>query len=126
VSGNLSVYTLLFVTANGALLAEEQNVTIDRTTNSQAINTVPGGYSGESPGAGMTEVTVVSAVPATGIEFDAGPTMAALLPAQLYTLGPGGKTLKGDCFIISDSIRHGANQAAEYTFRARGKYTLWT
>lgn len=124
--GNLSVYTLLFVTANGQLLAEEQNVTIDRTTNSQAVNTVPGSYSGESPGAGMTEVSVTNAVPAAGIEFDAGPSMAALLPAQLYVLGAGGKTYKGDCFIISDSIRHGVNQAAEYSFRARGKMALWS
>jgi hypothetical protein len=125
-TSNLQAYTLLFETANGALLAQEQSITIDRTTNSQPVNTVPGGYSGESPGAAMMEVTVMNAVPAGGFEFDAGSTMAALIPTSLYTLGPGGKQLKGECFIHADSIRHGVNQVAEYTFRARGKFALWS
>lgn len=124
-AGNLGLYTLLFATVNGALLAEEQSVQIDRTTNSQPVNTVPGGYSGESPGAGMCEFTVVSAVPAPGQEFDGGAAMAALSVTQVYILGPGGKTLKGDCQIYADSMRHGTGQAAEYTFRARSKLTLW-
>ena len=124
-SGNLSQYSLLFVTVNGALLAEEQSVQIDRATNAQPVNTVPSGYSGDSPGAGMCEFTVVSAVPAPGQEYDAGPAMAALSTAQVYVLGPGGKTLKGECSIYGDSMRHGVNQAAEYTFRARSKLVLW-
>lgn len=85
-----------------------------------------GGYKGESPGAAMCEFTVESAVPAGGFEFDAGKKMAGLLPTKLYTLGPGGKQLKGECFIISDSLRHGTNQAAAYTFRARGPFKLWS
>ncbi len=124
-SGNLGQYTLLFVTVNGALLAEEQSVQIDRATNAQPVNTVPGGYSGDSPGAGMCEFTVVSAIPAPGQEYDAGQQMAALSTAQVYVLGAGGKTLKGECMIYADSMRHGTGQAAEYTFRARSKLVLW-
>lgn len=123
---NLIQYTLLFEYVDGALLAQEHSISIDRTTNSQPVSTVPGGYSGESPGAAMTDVTVESAVPAAGFEFDAGRKMVGLLPAKLYTLGPGGKQLKGDCFIISDSLRHGVNQAATYSFKARGPFRLWT
>lgn len=125
-SSNLQAYTLLFQTVNGALLAQEQSVSIDRTTNSQPVSTVAGGYSGESPGAAMMEFSVVNAVPAGGFEFDAGTNMLALIPCQLYTLGPGGKQLKGECFIHADSLRHGVNQVAEYTFRARGKAALWS
>lgn len=125
-AGNLSAYTLLFVTVSSQMLAEEQNVTIDRTTNAQPVNTVPNGYSGDSPGAGMCEFVVTGAVPATGLEFDAGAAMAGMIPTQVYALGPGGKQLKGECMIFADSIRHGVNQPAEYTFRARSKFTLWS
>lgn len=123
---NLQLYTLIFATADGALLAEEKSVTIDRTTASQAVNTVPKGYAGESPGAAMCEFSVESAVPAGGFEFDAGKKMAGLIPTHLYFIGPGGMQLKGECFIISDSLRHGVNQEATTSFRARGPMTLWS
>jgi hypothetical protein len=122
----LSAYSLLFETVDGALLAEEQSITIDRTTNSQAVSTVAKGYAGESPGAAMTEVTVESALPAGGFEFDAFKKMAALIPTNLYTIGPGGKQLKAQVFIISDTVRHGVNQPASYTFKARGTLSAWT
>jgi hypothetical protein len=123
--GNLAQYTLLFETANGALLAQEQAITIRRSTNSQPVATVALGYAGESPGAPMMEVTVRNALPANGIEFDPGPAMAGLIPVSLYTLGPGGKQLKGECFIHEDSIQHSVNSPAEITFNARGPMTLW-
>jgi hypothetical protein len=123
---NLQQYTLLFETADGALLSQEQSVQVERTTNSQAVSTVANGYSGESPGAAMIEVTVESAVPSGGFEFDAGKKIAALLPTNLFTIGPGGKQLKGQCFIISDSIKHAVNSATAYTFRARGPLAMWT
>lgn len=123
---NLVAYTLLFETADGALLSQEQSIQIDRTTNSQAVSTVANGYSGESPGAAMIEVTVESAVPAPGLEFDAGKKMAGLIPTSLFTIGAGGKQLKGQCMIISDSIKHSVNSPTAYTFRARGPMALWT
>jgi len=123
---NLQLYTLLFATVDGALLAEEKSVTIDRTTNSQAVNTVPKGYAGESPGAAMSEFTVDNAIPAAGFEFNAGAKMAGLIPTHLYFIGPGGEQYKGECFIISDSVKHGVNQEATYSFRARGPLTLWS
>lgn len=125
-AGNLQLYTLAFVTTDGTLLAEEKSVSVDRATNSQAVNTVPKGYAGESPGAAMCEFTVDNAVPAAAFEFDAGAKMRALIPTHLYIIGPGGSQLKGECFIISDSFKHGVNQEATYSFRARGPMTLWS
>jgi hypothetical protein len=126
VSGNLGLYGYLWELVNGSLLSQEQSIQVDRATNSQPVSTVPNGYSGESPGAAMIEVTVESAVPqVTGFEFDAGASLGGLIPVQLYTLGPGGKTLKGECFIISDSIRHSVNNPMQYTFRARGPLAFW-
>jgi hypothetical protein len=81
--------------------------------------------SGVSPGAPMIEWDVKSAVPAAGFEFDAGKKMLGLIPTQLFTLGPGGFTLRGFAFIISDSITHAVNAETAYTFKAVGPMTLW-
>lgn len=125
-AGNLIQYALIFPTMDGSLLVEEESVSIDRTTNSQPISTVAKGYSGESPGAGMCEFTVDSAVPASGFEFDMGKKMATLSTGHLYLIGPGGQQLKGEVFVFADSLKHGVNQKASYSFRARGPFTLWS
>jgi len=122
----LKIYALLFPSVDGSLLMEESSITITRTTNSQPVHTVGNGYAGESPGAAMCEFDVTGAIPKDGFEFDAGKKMATLTPAKLYVLGPGGATLKGECFIISDVTRHGVNQEATYEFRARGPMKLWS
>ncbi len=124
-AGNNTQYALFFPTLNGTLLAEEQNVEIDRATNSQAVSTVAKGYAGESPGAAMCEITVTNAIPAAGFEFNAGAVMASLTPVQMYVLGPGGKQLKFEGFIISDAVKHGVSQEATYTMRARGTMVDW-
>jgi|SRR5450631_825110 hypothetical protein len=111
---------------DGQLLIEEKSIQIDRATNSQPVSTVPKGYAGESPGAAMMEFTVEEAVPQGGFDFDAGKKMAALQPAHLYVIGPAGLQLKGEVFVISDSLKHGVNQEANYSFRARGSFALWS
>lgn len=129
-ASNPVLYSILFtvVTATNkttSLLAQEQEVDITRNTQSQAVETVALGYAGESPGAPMMEVDIVNAIPANGFEFDAGPSMLLLIPAKIQVLGPGGKSVKGNGFIISDSIRHGVNQQARYSFRARMSMQLF-
>ena len=57
-ASSVQLYTLLYVGVNGTLLAEEQEIDISRTTNSQAVATVAKGYAGESPGAAMIEFVV--------------------------------------------------------------------
>ena len=111
---------------DGALLIEEKQVSLDRSTNSQPVATVAKGYAGESPGAAMSEFVVDSAVPASGFEFDMGKKMIGLVQGHLYLLGPGGQQYKGECFVFADSLRHGVNQEASYSFRARGPMALWS
>lgn len=125
-SGNLKLYSFLFAAANGTLLAEEQQIDVARMTNSQPVSTVPNGYSGESPGAGMTDITIRNAIPQGGFEFEMGKYMAGLIPLDIQVTGPGGKSIKGKCFVISDSIRHGVNQEASYEFRARMALSLFS
>jgi len=125
-AGSLKQYTLLFGVANGSLLAEEQEIDMTRTTNSQPVSTVLNGYSGESPGAPMQEVDIQNAVPAAGFEFDAGKYMLGLIPVSIQVIGPGGKSNKGQGFIIQDSVRHGVNQEARYSFRVRMPMALFS
>lgn len=114
---NTQLYSLLFVVANGTLLAEEQEVDVSRTANAQNVDTVAKGFAGLSPGAPMVEIDVTNAMPQGGFEMDMGPYIAALTTLPVQVIGPGGTTLKGDAFVISDAIRHGVNQQARYSFR---------
>jgi hypothetical protein len=122
---NLGLYSILVAVVNGTLLAQEQEVDFTRTSNSIAIDTVILGYAGESPGSPMLEVDIQNALPQGGFEFDAGPYIASLTPVAIQVIGPGGKVMKGDAFIISDQGRHGVNQAARYSFRMRAPLKLF-
>ena len=124
-ASNLQQYGLLFVTVDGPLLAQEQDVTVHRATNASPNNTVPLGYAGDSPGAGMVTIDVVNAVPAADFEFNAGKKMLALAPAAVFVIGPGGKTLKSQVNIFEDTTQHGVNKAATYSFRCRGPLSDW-
>ena len=116
---NLQLYSILVGVVGGTLLAEEQEIDFTRTSGSQPVDTVINGYSGESPGSPMLEIDINNAAPQTGFEFDAGPYILSLTPVPVQVIGPGGKVMKGDGFIIQDNGRHGVNQQMRYNFRMR-------
>ena len=124
-AGNLQLYALIFVGIEGTLLVEEQQVDLTRTSNSQPIDTVAKGYSGESPGAARVELDVTNAIPQGGFEFDMGAKIAGLIPVNFQVRGPGGKTNFGTGFVYQDSIQHGVNQEAKYMFRLRAPLSLF-
>lgn len=114
---NSQLYSLFFVAANGALLAEEQQVDITRTANAQRVMTVAKGFAGLSPGAGLVEVDVKNAIPSGGFEVDWGPQIAGLSQIDVQIIqGNGVKSLRHKAFVERDSIRHGVNQEASYEF----------
>lgn len=117
---DLQLYTLLYVTLDHKILVEETSITVNRDTGSQPVKTVAKGYSGESPGAGMTEIDVTNVVPQAGFEFDAGKKMAALEPVEMGVIGPGGKQLTVKGFIIGDSFKHSTGSESAYDFKFRG------
>lgn len=114
---NSQLYSILLGVVNGTLLAEEQEIDFSRTANAQQVDTVAKGFAGLSPGSPMIEFDVINAAPQGGFEFDAGPYIASLTPIPIQLIGPGGKTIKTDAFIISDNGRHGVNQQMRYSFR---------
>jgi hypothetical protein len=114
---NLQNYSILVGVVGGTLLAEEQEIDFTRTANAQQVDTVLKGFAGMSPGSPMLEVDVNNAAPQGGFEFDAGPYILSLTPVPVQVIGPGGKVMKGDAFIVSDAGRHGVNQQMRYNFR---------
>ena len=120
----LQLYTLAYVLVDGAILTEEGSVQVNRATNSQAVNTVAKGYSGESPGAASVEIQVTSAVPSADFEMNPGKFMKSLKEVEIGVLAAG-KQLTARGFIISDSFKHSVNNESSLDFTFRGSFTDW-
>ena len=121
---NLQIYSLAFITVGGALLTEEASVTVHRRTNSNAVNTVAKGYSGESPGAANCEIQVKNAVPAADFELNPGPYMKSLQSVEIGVIAAG-KQITVPGFIIEDTFQHGVGQEATLDFSFRGVFPDW-
>ncbi len=117
----LQLYSLAYVLVDGAILTEEASVTVNRATNSQAVNTVAKGYAGESPGAASVEIQVSSAVPSSDFELNPGRFMKALKDVEIGVL-VAGKQLTARGFIISDSFKHSVNAESMLDFTFRGSF----
>lgn len=120
----LQLYSLAYVLVDGAILTEEASVTVNRATNSQAVNTVAKGYSGESPGAANCEIQVTNAVPSADFEMNPGKYMKGLKEVEIGVL-VAGKQLTAKGFIISDSFKHSVNNESSLDFSFRGSFGDW-
>jgi len=109
------------VYVDGKLLAQEISVTVRRSTNSNPVSTVVGGYSGESPGAPTVEIDVDNAVPSGDFELNPGAYMGNLGVAEI-SIFAASRTITVKGFIIEDSFTHGVSAAAGLSFKFRGKY----
>ncbi len=118
---NLQIYSSANIYVDGNLLAQEISITVRRSTNSNPVSTVVGGYSGESPGAATVEIDVDNAVPSSDFELNPGAYMNNLGVAEIAIFAAG-KTLVVKGFIVEDSFTHGVANAAGLSFKFRGKY----
>lgn len=118
-------YVLALMTVDGAIQLQVGHIKVGRQTGSQAVKTLGLGYAGESPGAAMCELSVSASVPFGGFEFQAGAKMQGLIPTKLYTLGPGGQTLKAEGQITSDEFSQAVDSPATYTFSMRAPLVDW-
>lgn len=123
-SSNPQAYTTANVYINGSLLAEEASVTVKRASNSQEIKSVAKGYSGESPGAAMCEVSVESNVPADDFEFDASKAIGEIQVVE-FTIFAAGRTLTFKGSIVDDSFSHAVDSPSKLSFNARGAFASW-
>lgn len=120
----LSLYSLAYVLVDGAILTEEASVQVNRSTNSQPVNTVAKGYAGESPGAANCEIQVTSAVPSADFEMNPDRYMKGLKEVEIGVL-VAGKQLTAKGFIISDSFKHSVNNESSLDFTFRGSFASY-
>lgn len=121
----LQLYSLLYITVKGALLTEAGQINVERNLNASDVTTLAKGWAGVSPGAGVTDIRITNAVPSADFELDAGKHMATYEPAEIGVLGPGGKQMTVDCFILSDSIQASVNSPTQLDFTLRGPFAEW-
>lgn len=125
---NLQTYSLgaVYITTPDAgtkRLSQGGSVTIKRSTNSQPVHTLEG-YSGESPGSAQTEITVESAVPDAGFEFDPGDYIEGLIPIK-FTIFTASSSLSFDGFIITDTLNFAADAVTKLSWEGRGSLATW-
>ncbi len=121
---NVQTYSKAVVYVNGNLLTEESTATVKREAGGNAVKTVAKGYSGRSPGAPMTMITVKNAVPSEDFEFNPGAFMNNTVAVEVSVFAAG-RTLTVEGFIISDNFQHGVDAAAELEFEFEGGPSDW-
>src|SRR5882762_3378831 len=105
---NPVLYTRAFVTINGRLLTQEMNLSVDRDTKAQEIETVALGFAGVSPGAMVTRVKIDNAVPSADFELNPGPFMTALQVVEVGILAAN-RQMTCKMFVLSDNFTHATN-----------------
>lgn len=121
----LQGYSLLYCTVKGSLLTEAGSIGVDRDTKASVVDTLAKGFAGVTPGAGTTAIQITNAVPAAGFELDGGDMMRAYVPAEIGVLGPGGKQLIVDCYLLSDSLKASVNNSTSLDFSLIGPFADW-
>lgn len=100
---------------DGALLAETTDFNLEHDPQLQPIFTQQKGFSGMSPGAEVTRISVNSAVPRVGFEIDYLTPLQGVVVVEMTLFGHGQKTTcKG--YITNVKQQYGVNQAASVSF----------
>lgn len=120
----LELYTNASVTVEGALLAEEVSLSIDRETRAQEVLTVHKGFAGLSPGAKILTATIDNAVPSSDFELDPSTYMDELRVVEV-TFYVAGKSLTSKGFIIGDTFGHAVNTESKLNFKFVGEFAKW-
>ena len=109
----LQLYTQAEVFINGSKLAEEAQVSVERNTNAQVVNTVAKGFAGLATGAPVMNIKITNAVPAASFELNPGAFMGMPSGGGLQvieiTLFGAGQTLTAKGFVMSDNLSHAVN-----------------
>lgn len=117
----LQRYAVGQVYVNGQLLAEQNSVSVARSTTGQSRITLHGGYAGESPGAEMIDIQVTSNFPSTYLEFDSGRFLFGSRQVE-FDIIIGNQILSFLGYITSDNFAHAVNNSATISFSAKGRF----
>lgn len=112
----LQIYTLVSCYIDGSGLLEEGSITIDVSSNAQPVNTVGKGFAGMSPGAATVAVSIDSAIPAAGFEFNPGDYTRTLKIVE-FTAFAAGKTMTTKGFLTDYSLTHAVNSESKLSMK---------
>lgn len=126
----LESYTLCLVELSspsvpGGLLTEESDITIDRDSRGQEVNTVAKQFAGVSPGAGIMMVDITNAVPSADFEVNPGKFFVKLYEVVQFKFHAAGRTMTTKGFVMRDNFRHGVNKEATLQFHALCEMADW-
>ena len=126
----MTTYAITKLYVNDRLAVQHTNLTIKRTSNIQKQHTVNLGLSGGSPGAAEMEISLDSAIPSAGMEFDFGQYIANVVDSngkfvKLTAVGNGNKTLTGEFMVMDDDVAQGVDANAKQTVNFVGPMQQW-
>jgi hypothetical protein len=100
---------------DGQLLIESQSVSVTVDPKLNEVTTTQKGFAGVSPGAEMTSIDVASALPRSGVEYDALLVIQGveIVEALLFV---GAAKYKAKGYINNLKIETGTDRAASYSF----------
>jgi hypothetical protein len=105
---------------NGEGLFENSTITVNYASSGRAIYTVHRGYAGEVLGALTTNVTVESAVPDSGFEFEPSSYIKGLVPVT-FTIVSAGTEWNFDGSITQGTLQY-SGTLSKLMFQARGEF----
>lgn len=109
------IYEKGAVFIDGQLLSESTSVSISIDPQNQPIFTQQKGFAGVSPGATQTQISVESAVPVVGFEYDFTDALQSVKEVEITVFAHSKKTTcKG--FLMKVDQKYGVNQAASVSF----------
>lgn len=120
----LQLYSNCLIYVDGTLLAEAQQVSVDRETNAQNLLTIAKGFAGMSPGAPLCMISFDNAVPSAAFEMNPGPFMRNLTVKEI-TLFAGGATLSTKGFFVSDNFQYAVNSESKLSAKVVAEFADW-
>lgn len=117
-------YAIILPFHQGTLMAEADQVSIDRDFGNKPAITIAKGMAGMTKGAAEMKVSIRSAVPQAGVEWDAG-SAGYGGDQQEFTMVRGGQSLTFKAWVTNDRTQHTANGQCEYSFDLIGTRAEW-
>lgn len=118
-------YAVGYIFIDGQLLTEALNVDLDFQTGNQIVVTQAKGFAGVSPGAKRTMITVKSAIPKAGLEYNAYDAANNNTVVE-FVVFAGGKRRTSTGFIMNVKESFGVDTPSSLDFDFEGdplKYT---
>lgn len=106
------------------LQLEMQSFTIKRSSGATGVDTAAKGFAGQSPGSPKMTISVQSAVPAAGMEFDPGTYIKNLDVADIVIFAAS-RTLSTSGFINDDTFSYSVNSEGKIDMEIVAQMAEW-